>query len=518
MRKARFAFIFFFALIPFAPLLWANDRDKIEDVAGKGLEIQSNPSGARVFINGVEYGLTPIYIDNLQPGKYGIELHKDEYEIHTITVILREDSRLIITAEMESARGLAYVSIQKAPNSPEDLPFIPELFTVTHDNSFVSVPLSYDNKAVLNLASNRHHAIRARAFGWEDETITLFVNSQNPAEAAITMKPAVFNMENASVSRKRFNPMNPHSLGEVDYRFEVSTHGQGTITIFDLNGNAVYKKHLEPFDTWIQQTTWNGRDISGNLLPQGFYTAEIEAKDASGEIHALNFETEINYSISIFPLSLENMSGGLTFVLMPHTLPEGSYQFNAGVIFGSFGFPFKINMRISPFNKFEITTVFNINADKTQAGWGISGSAKYNFLDGGDFPLALSASISYAWASNAGEYMLSPGKGVGIHVPLSLEKENFSVIFCPSVFWRGPEGIVPDLLLGAGVLYRGSWITCGISARGEINFTENKFRLLAGIEGHLILPPSNFIITLHSGIISAADIGWYAGMGIGFIY
>jgi len=55
----------------------------------------------------------------------------------------------------------------------------------------------------------------------------------------------------------------------------------------------------------------------------------------------------------------------------------------------------------------------------------------------------MSAAASYSWAGKNGEMPLSPGRGAGLHIPLSLELSNFSIALCPAVFWRGPEGITP---------------------------------------------------------------------------
>lgn len=510
--RSAFAVILFFL---FFPPIFANER--LEEVAGKGLEIQSNPSGAAVYIDGMEYGNTPVYIGNLKPGRYRIELFKEGFEQYELNIILREDSRLVITVEMESAQGLANISLQRASGSPEDLPFSPLLFSVRQDKTLSAIHLTSDNKAQINLPLNMNNGIIARAFGWEDTQLNIHLKDQQPLEVNIIMKSAAFKMENISQSRRRFNPMNPNKLGSAQYSFEVSSYGKGFIVIFDSNGNEVIRKQLDTFDTWVQNISWDGKDSQGNILPQGLYTIVIEAQDTLGEIHSLNIKTEINYSINIFPLSLESGVAGLTFVPMPDTLPGGSYQFNAGIIFGSFGIPFKINMRISPVNNLELTTVFSLNAGTAQTGWGFSGSVKYNFF-GGDSLLALSAGVSYAWASGSGEYVLSPGKGVGIHAPLSFKLNDFSVVFCPSVFWHGPEGFTPELLLGLGALYTGKWITGGISARGEIDFADNKFRFLAGAEINFIPAPSYFIITVHGGIITAAVTDWYAGLGIGFVY
>ena len=128
--------------------------------------------------------------------------------------------------------------------------------------------------------------------------------------------------------------------------------------------------------------------------------------------------------------------------------------------------------------------------------------------------------MSYTWANNLGEYVLSPGKGVGFYTPLSLDLTNISIVVCPSAFWHGPQGIVPDLLLSAGILYRGTWLTGGISARYEFDFTENSGqRLLAGAEIHLFPPPSILVFSINGGIIQqGSKIGGYGGLTIGMIY
>jgi len=178
-------------------------------------------------------------------------------------------------------------------------------------------------------------------------------------------------------------------------------------------------------------------------------------------------------------------------------------------------------MRISPFNRFELISVFNITPRMEDIiGLGISGSVKYNFLDGnGSVPLAFSLGASYAGTNSNGEYPLSPGRGVGFYTPLSLELTNLSIAFCPIIFWHGPEGLIPQLLLSTGVLYRGSWLTGGISARYEFDFEDNaRSRLLAGAEINLFPPPSNFFFSFRGGIVYQRDIGWYGGVGIGLIY
>ncbi len=249
----------------------------------------------------------------------------------------------------------------------------------------------------------------------------------------------------------------------------------------------------------------------------------------------LQLETEINYSFSIFPLSTESVVSGLAFAPLPHTLPGGSYQFEAGLIFKNFcmpsaapedgvisGLPFKISMRAAPVNRLELTTVFNINPlFENQTGWGVSGSVKFNILDGNAIPFAMSAAASYSWAGKNGESPLSPGRGIGFYLPLSLEPANFSIALCPAAFWLGPEGITPEFLLSAAIMYKGNWFNAGISARSEFNFADNakEPRILAGAQVYFFPPPSIFYFSLQGGMWKHGELsGIYGGLGLGIVY
>jgi len=511
-------------LLSFPSLLFAGEPqvitgDAFIESSGRGLRIATEPNGVRVFIDGVERGLTPFTNNDLPPGDYSIRLAREDYEERSFEITLRNNSRLNVLIEMTRVQGNALISIYKEQGSPESYPFTPQLFT--RSSADAPIPLNSDNKTTVRLPAG-FHTFNARAFGWEDTSVTAFLSDTENIQVDIYMSPAAFKLENLTQSRKRFNPSNSGNLGITEYRFEVSAPGSGVITIQNNDGTIVYTQQLDPFAAWVQQIQWNGRDTDGNPLPQGTYTVIIEAETLS-----LRLETEINYSASIFPLSLESGISGLTFAPLPHVLPKGSYQFGAGVLYcsdsGTGSFPFKINMRFSPFDKFELTTFFNINPSlQEQIGWGVSGSAKYNFTDGSNsIPLVFSAGFTYAWANDNGEYPLSPGRGAGFYTPLSLELTNISFVICPAAFWRGPDGLVPELLLSAGILYHGSFFTGGISARLEFDFSKDEpfGRFLAGAEFRIFPDPSNLIFTLQGGIlIQGSEPRGYGGLAIGLIY
>jgi hypothetical protein len=502
--------------------------DTFEETAGKGLVIRTNPSGVRVFIDGVERAVTPVTIENLRPGEHHIVLVREGYRERRFNVTLFSNSRLVVSIEMEEIRGFALVSVYKADNSPELLPFNPRISTSALDETTEVISLSHDNKALLNLPAG-YHTIRVRAFGWEDTAVTILVGEYITSPADIFMKPAVFRIGNETQSRKRFNPMNSNNLGVNEYRFEVSSPGSGTIKIFDKNGIVVFSKQLSPFNTWVQSVNWNGRDASGNPMPEGIYTVIIEASQNPAETRQIKMESEINYSLDIYPVSLAGGIPGLVFTPLPGTLPAGSFQISADVLYGYFdlknadeetftGFPFGIGVRFSPTGNLEASVFFNINPRSSSTGWGVTGSLKYNILS--ISPFALSAGVFYALASANGENPLSPGKGVCLFIPAELELSIFSIIFSPGIFWKDPEGLIPDLLLGAGFLYKGSWFNTGLSTRTEFGFRDNfSVKFLSGVEARFYPSPSNLVFSAHAGLwTKSSRVGGYGGIGIGIIY
>jgi len=497
--------------------------DTFEEIAGTGLVIRTSPANVRVLIDGVERGLTPLTLDNLRLGEHRVTLIREGFKERTFNVTLFGNSRLVVSIEMEELRGFALVSVYKADGSPENLPFNPQIFANVSEDRTSAVLLSYDNKALVSLRSG-YNVIRARAFGWEDIAMAVTINEHITTPVDFFMRPAVFKIGNASQSRRRFNPMNSSNLGTNEYRFEVSAPGTGHIIIIDKNGRQVHSEQLDPFEIWNQIIPWNGRDSHGNILPEGIYTVTIEVFSMQGIKETIQLETEIDYSINIFPLSLIGGFPGLVFAPMPDVLPAGSYQLEASVNYGYINshnsFPFVIGFRITPVKNLETAAFFNINPRIDGSGWGVSGSVKYNFFSGGSFPFSMAAGITYAWADEDGENPFSPGRGVGLYIPLSMEFFNSSLaaIFTPGIFWYGPEGIVPSMLVSAGVLYKTLWLNAGLSMRLETDFTESP-KFLTGIECRFYPPPSNLVFSAQAGFwTKGSGFGGYGGIGIGIIY
>jgi len=540
---ARLIFSLLLFLLPFfPPLLAASDiiGDKFEEIAGRGLVIRTDPAGVKVFIDGAQRGLSPITFENLTAGEYHIRLSKEGFNERSFNVTLFITSRLVVSIEMKETRELVTVNLHKELQGQSDfdsLPFNAEINSIALGENVYTAQLSLPPG---------YNTIRARSFGWEDTSVTVLVKENYNNTVDIFLKPAVFKIGNLTQSRKRFNPLNSSNLGITEIRFEVSANGYGTMKVFNRDEEEVFNTQLKNFESWNQRVAWNGRDLQGNPVPEGVYTVLIEAYEKNPALsdeakkHTLTLETEISYSLNIIPLSLESGISGLTFSPMPHTLPAGSFQLDASFIFGSFlfereknylCFPFNISMRIAPLKQLELVTIVNINPFiNNQTGWvvtqiGFAGSVKYSFFESTS-PLALALGATYAWASKNGDYPLNPGRGVGFYLPLSFQITNFNVVFSPAIFWRGPEGLIPELLLSAGLLYKSDWLNAGLSARYELDFKEEQkarffknAKFLTGAEVRFFPSPSNLIYTIHGGVWAQnKSFGGYGGIKIGMIF
>jgi hypothetical protein len=88
-----------------------------DDPAGVVLEVNSNPSGAAVWVNGVQRGLSPVSIDGLDAGEYDVRLELASYDPHEemLTISGTEDRLLSVTLHPLSPDRV--VQVQRATAS-----------------------------------------------------------------------------------------------------------------------------------------------------------------------------------------------------------------------------------------------------------------------------------------------------------------------------------------------------------------------------------------------------------------
>jgi hypothetical protein len=126
MRQPSVFFIFFTCLCMAPALLQAQSylditRDNIEETRGRGLEIRTNPQRVKVFIDGVERGVTPLRLDTLSAGEYQIKLSRDDYEDKHFTITVFGNSRTVLSVRMEIAERPARAESEPASEAEPEL-------------------------------------------------------------------------------------------------------------------------------------------------------------------------------------------------------------------------------------------------------------------------------------------------------------------------------------------------------------------------------------------------------------
>src|SRR5262249_1321369 len=79
--------------------------------------------------------------------------------------------------------------------------------------------------------------------------------------------------------------------GKANWSFQVPKPMNATVTIKSATGQTVYSSSFT-MNAGPQNFTWDGRDSSGALWPDGNYTISISGKDASGQAVAVSTEVE----------------------------------------------------------------------------------------------------------------------------------------------------------------------------------------------------------------------------------
>jgi len=457
-----------------------------------------------------------------------VRLEHEGYRERRFRVNVRPGSVTTVFIELREAVGRVLLKIQGDNEGQEKLPFDPRI-------SVDGVP--YASPALELPAGFR--TILVRAFGWEDASVTLFVEDESYRELELKLKPAPFKLSNAGVSRRRFNPANPGSLGTTALSFEVSAPGRGNFLVLDSGGKTVFARELGPFETWYQSALWDGRDSGGVIQDDGTYTLAVEAvsgqgNDPSPVAHNIVMEVILDSSRIIFPLSLASGKSGLLFAPLAVTLPPGSFQIegslSAGDPCGSGGLwkslPFAAAFRVSVSENMEISAALNVIPKFSGgAGAGIGGGFKWVFLNYLNFGAA--ASVNFSWTGKTPITPFGMASGFELNLPLKLDLGKlFTAALSPGLLWTGDEGFpwedVPRLLVSGGLLLKMNYFTAGLSVRTDFKFSRASSRppfIITGGEVCFFPPPSSFVFSFNGGAwVRDGSSGGFFGFGIGMIY
>ena len=515
---------------------WTLPGDRIDEAEGRGLVVRSNPPNARVFVDGIERGRTPLHLDNLWPGRYFVRLERDGYVDRRFSVVVRAGSVVDVSLEMRRAVGRVLLRIQGAPDSPPPsvLPLVPRITVDGQVNLLraLELPIGF-------------RTIGVQAFGWEDFSHTMHIEADSLQELEVNMRPAAFALSGGSLSRPHFNPANAGSLGTTTLTFQASAPGYGELTVQSVDGEIVLTRRLEPFETWSQAAVWNGRNSSGEALPDGLYTMTINAAskpldDSAPVEQNISLQVWLDSSRIIYPLTLSSGKSGLLFAPFPSVLPPGSFQIEGSLLVGNppdvsphaggywSSLPFAAAFRFSPVERLEVIAALNaIPRFQGNAGVGVSGGVKWAFYEAGagNSPFGAAAGANFSWAGATGLTPFGMASGAEFFFPVSVNfARRFSFALTPAALWTADEGFpweaTPRLLVSGGLKMRMTYLSAGLSVRTEYDFSSDALTpfVIAGGQILLFPPPSSFVLSLFGGVqVRGSRLGGFGGIGIGMI-
>jgi hypothetical protein len=412
--------------------------------------IDSRPRKAAVEINGGYVGATPLELQNYPPGSYLVELSMAGRRTVSYSVNAAAGTRYVISAELPPLLGFLAVEVE-----PEGAQILVD--GEPGARGLIALPVGI-------------HRVSARLFGYETQEQTVSINQFFPMSARFVLAKAAFGLSGTSFSRPRFNPANAGALGASVLSFTVSAPGSGRLRIEAEDGTAVAEAEYPNFSDWAQSFSWSGRDASGAILPEGSYTARIEATGQDGLAATASAVARIDPSALIL---CRDFSGGVSgFALCPdaRVLPPGSVEVRLGAAcpvtadYANATLPFWAGTRLSLAEAFEAVFSMTVAAGPGRVGGTVAGaSLKYQFsgarrsdiLDAALYLQGLAAMPG----SVAGLYPADGESGLRLGLPLGASAGAFDASLCPQASVSFANLSAPTFRLGlsaaAGIQYPG---------------------------------------------------------------
>ena len=491
-----------------------------------GLRIKSTPSGAHVYLDNRYMGITPLTIDDIDPGQYTITIKKYGYYSESVWIRYSGDYESYYF-DLEEITG--FLKVQTDPPDAE---------------------IRYDS---VWLPANRMHelavgsrTIRVRAFGYEETSRQVQINERQVTELSVTLERAQFDISALRSNRTAFNPRNAGLLGSARIHFQVSTYGRGRAEILDSQGQTVFSLDLGRFDTWQQSFQWDGRGSDGAPLPDGGYTVRIEGTgEQAGEQDSAELGLLIDSSIVLRFRSLWSGSAGLLYAPCPEILPAGSLQVSSLVLVHASGSgsdaviraPLNLGVRsgIGPRNLFEVDAsvggIVGYIDETVSLPWFVSAAFKASLLrPTGTFDLSSAAQVKFTY-QNAHTDTLANFRGLSVGLPGGVHLGPVSLLFTPEMIlsWEA-VGTDPPPPAAYGWLYGRFGLILDLSAFSvgtSISLRSLRFDQGLGIDlpfqsalvAHWLIPGTQLIVSASvAGDFAAADDFYlFGGVGLGLL-
>jgi hypothetical protein len=506
----------------------ATGETKINESEGSGLFIDSRPSQSKVYIDGIERGLTPLTLTDISPGVHALRTTKDRYNDWSELITVPENGRLEVFIELDPSAGTIAVNVT-LDGDETDRPFEPRVFlngVRTEGTEFT--------------AGTGRQTVKVSAFGWEDAQKSVNVVRNEKTVIDFTIKEAVFALGGLRLSRASFNPGGgPQSALTVD--FTVNAPGSGRFVVLDKAGKEVFSAMLGKFRQAEQRYVWDGKDAGGVILADGDYTLLIEAECRAVK-DILSFTARLDSSLDEKPLSLGSAQPGLFFVQDSQAGTKGSFQIEAGVTGGKppgeterFGsLPFAAGFCFTPAKHWQFSAALNLRPGKEGgAGFSAAAGAKMEILRQSGFAPGLAATITYGFVEGGFESAFGIKTGLTLNVPLSWRiGRRLSLYLSPGALWTGKNGFprerLPRFVQSGGILYSFRIVSIALSSQiitapetghGDSLEIEDFCPAAFSVELRFSPPASNLSISLRGGAFQDPDGGGgFGGLSMGAFF
>ena len=491
-----------------------------------GLSIDSDPQGAEVYINNRFEGLTPIELEDFEQGTYKITLVKQGYEEYSTWIVYQEGDD---SYDFDLAEITGYLEVVVKPDGAKVL--------------FGGQTLA----AGINEVPVGSYSLIIRSFGFEEYNGFAEIQEDLTTHVAVNLDPAEFQLKNPSMTRRRFNPMNPGSLGISELRFDVSAPGTGSVSVVDSEGKEFLREDLQEFETWQQAYTWDGKDVNLQTVPDGSYRLRLTAIGTrQGTISTAEQTVVVDSTLIIAYRS--NWSGipGMLYAGTPDVLPRNSFQLGSlisahwqsiddSIIYRA---PANLTFRYGMADTMEIDLLAGLILENAPSlPFFLTGVYRYSYFRYLDvIHAASSIAGKLTYHSGTGTDTLTNFSGFSLGLPTDIGIGPVSLIFHPEIV-ISPWRITYDLeylesppsawmYLRGGFLVEADSISGGLSAALRSTPFSESFAFFSGIphlqialEIHGMLPGTQLILSgfMHAEVQSVGE--WYlsGGGGLGFI-
>ncbi|MBP5358428.1 MAG: PEGA domain-containing protein [Treponema sp.] len=412
------------------------------------LYVSSNPSGAKVYLDGTYKGTTPLTIEGISSGYHQIKVEKEHYRDETERIYFSGRSKRKFHAHLVQISG--YLRVYSDPSGAS--------LTVNGNSYYQGSLLELDEGA---------YTVRAKKFGYEEKSQTVYVSRRLTTTQTISLDRAIFRIESISSNRSKFNPNNTGSLASVKITAHVNAPENGIMTVRYAGGEEVFSTPVS-FTTWTEQMYWTGTDNYGNIVQDGLYTIEIEAGG-----HKASCLVTVDSNLVYPDLSLTNGGTGIGSVASAESFPDDSsfLEIGAGIIMGNnireiYQVPLSLGFLWSPSDCFELGLAFRPYLNGEDSVINFSSSVKLSFqtdlLNNATFCWGVFFRLGFATGPLYLPYGIDAGNGSGFGAVLGLKFNDMYIGGEASLIINPTSGLLThsdDRIWKAGLALKSSLTT-----------------------------------------------------------